>query len=338
MTRYPDVSVVVPVRNAADTIADCVDSLLALAYPSDGFEVLVVDNASTDRTPAILERYADRVRLLHEPSRGPSHARNAGVRHARGDVIAFTDADCRVDRSWLTEIVPAVRDEGVGMAGGRILAARPCNYVERFGETIHDHERAITTSMPPYVITANCAARKSTLEAIGGFDPAFPRSQDADLAFRLWGAGYRLVFVGGAIVYHRNERTLRGLMREGFQHGFWSVPLFERHRSLTDGGTRIDLSSYRKLAASLPRCVRWPRSARGEVRLRLPAREGGGEGLRARLGFVRSGCERPSNRQLRSTRAASRPRRRRSRPSGFGRRSGCRTSVTRRCANAPGTP
>jgi len=249
---------VVPVRNAADTIADCVDSLLALDYPSDDFEVLVVDNASTDRTPAILERYADRVRLLHEPSPGPSHARNAGVRHARGDVIAFTDSDCRVDQSWLAEIIPAVRDGGVGMAGGPILAVQPCNYVERFGEAIHDHERAITTWVPPYVITANCAAKKSTLDAIGGFDPAFPRSQDADLSFRLWGAGYPLVFVGGAIVYHRNERTLRGLMREGFQHGFWSVPLFERHRSLPGAGTRIDLRQYWRLAVNLPRSVRGP--------------------------------------------------------------------------------
>ena len=69
MTRYPDVSVVVPARNAADTIADCVDSLLALDYPSDGFEVLVVDNASTDRTPAILERYAGQgaIALRAEP-------------------------------------------------------------------------------------------------------------------------------------------------------------------------------------------------------------------------------------------------------------------------------
>lgn len=248
----------VPVRNAAATIADCVDSLLALVYPSDGFEVLVVDNASTDPTPELLERYADRVRVLHEPIPGRSHARNAGVRHARGDVIAFTDADCRVDRNWLTEIVPAVRDEGVGMAGGRILTEQPCNYVERFGEVIHDHERAIKNSTPPHVITANCAARKSTLEAIGGFDPAFPRSQDADLAFRLWGAGHRMVFAGGAIVYHRNERTLRGLVHEGFLHGFWSVPLFERHRSLTNGGTRINLRSYRRLAASLPRSVRGP--------------------------------------------------------------------------------
>lgn len=258
MNRSRQVSVVVPVRNAAKTIADCVESLLALDYPGDGFEVLVVDNASTDRTPAILERYADRVRLLHEPSRGASHARNAGVRHAHGEVIAFTDADCRVDRNWLAEIVSSLRDEGVGMAGGPILAAEPCNYVERFGETIHDQERAIGFWKPPYVITANCAARKSTLEAIGGFDPAFPRSQDADLSFRLWGAGYRLAFAGGAIVYHRNERTLRGLMREGFQHGFWAVPLFERHQALANGGTRINLSSYARLAASLPRCVRGP--------------------------------------------------------------------------------
>ena len=258
MTRYPDVSVVVPVRNAADTIAACVDSLLALAYPSDRFEVLVVDNASTDRTPAILERYADRVRLLHEPKPGPSHARNAGVRRARADVIAFTDADCRVDPSWLTEIVPAVGNEGVGMAGGPILATRPCNYVERFGESIHDHERAITTCVPPYVITANCAAKKSTLQAIGGFDPAFLRSQDADLAFRVWGAGHQLVFAGGAIVYHRNERTLRGLMREGFQHGLWTVPLFRRHRSLPGAGRRINLGPYLRLAASLLRSVAGP--------------------------------------------------------------------------------
>lgn len=258
MSRAPDVSVVVPVRNAAGTIAECLDSVLALSYPSDAFEVVVVDNASTDGTPAILERYAGRVRLLHEPSRGPSPARNAGVRHARGDVIAFTDADCQVDPGWLTELVPAVRAEDVGMAGGRVLATQPCNYVERFGETIHDQERAITASAPPYVIAANCAARRSTLEAIGGFDPAFPRGQDADLSFRLGAAGHRLVFAGGATVYHRNEQTLRGLMREGFQHGFWFVPLLDTHRSFTRGIPRIDFGSYARLAVSLLRSALGP--------------------------------------------------------------------------------
>jgi glycosyltransferase involved in cell wall biosynthesis len=258
VTRYPDVSVVVPVRDGAATIADCLDSLLALTYPSDRLEVLVVDNASTDSTPAILERYADRVRLLHEPSRGSSPARNAGIRRARGEVIAFTDADCRVDPSWLTELVPALSGEGVGMAGGPIFATRPCNYIERFGERIHDHERAITVCVPPYVATGNCAAKKSTLQAVGGFDPVFLRSQDADLSFRVWGAGHRLVFAGGAIVYHRNERTLLGLVREGFQHGLWTVPLFRRHRSLPGAGRRINLRPYLRLAASLLRSVVGP--------------------------------------------------------------------------------
>jgi cellulose synthase/poly-beta-1,6-N-acetylglucosamine synthase-like glycosyltransferase len=220
--------------------------------------VLVVDNASTDGTPAVLEQYADRVRVVHEQSRGRSQARNAGVRHARGDVIAFTDADCRVDRNWLAEILPAIREDDVGLVGGRVLAAQPSNYVSRFGEKIHDHERAITTSAAPYVITANCAARKSTLEAVGGFDPALPRAQDADISFRLVGAGYRLVFLEGAVVYHRNDRTLRGLMLKGFQHGFAAVRLFETHPSLVNRPTRLDLGPYRRLAASLPRCVRGP--------------------------------------------------------------------------------
>ncbi len=247
----------VPVRNAAETIADCLDSLLALAYPSEAFEIVVVDNASTDRTPAILERYADRVRVVRERRRGPSHARNAGVRHASAELIAFTDADCSVDSRWLDEVVPALAEPGVGMVGGPILARRPCTRVERFGETIHDHEWAITMSAPPYVITGNGATTKANLEAVGGFDPAFLRSQDADLSFRLIRAGYRLAFIPEAIVYHRNESTLPGLVREGLQHGYWSVPLFRRHRALT-GRSPTALGAYRRLASSVRRCVVGP--------------------------------------------------------------------------------
>ena len=82
-------------------------------------------------------------------------------------------------------------------------------------------------------------------------------------------------------------------MREGFQHGFWAVPLFKRHRSLGDGGPP-DRSQVVSEARGEPAAMRpWPRSARGEVRLRLPAREDGGKGVRHRLGFVGSGCEYP---------------------------------------------
>lgn len=256
--RSPNASVVVPVYNGEATIADCLDSLLRLEYPSDAFDVVVVDNASTDRTPAILERYAGQVQIIREPSRGRSHARNAGVRHARGELVAFTDADCTVHPAWLSKIVLPLDDEAVGLAGGTVLARRPCNYVESYGEVIHDHERAITETDPPHVLGMNCAARRSTLEAMGGFDPAFPRSQDADLSFRLLRAGYRLAFERGAVAYHRNESTLRGLFREGFQHGFWSVPLFKAHRSLIPGRPRVGTRAYRDLAVALSRSVRGP--------------------------------------------------------------------------------
>lgn len=257
MTSPPNASVVVPVYNGQSTIADCLDSLRRLDYPRDAFEVVVVDNASTDRTPAILERYAPHVRVVHEPRRGRSQARNAGVRHARGDVVAFTDADCTLHPAWLRRIVVPLDDETVGMVGGTVLARRPCNYVERYGEVIHDHEGAITRD-PPHVLGGNCAARRSTVEAIGGFDPAFPRSQDADLAFRLFRAGYRLVFEREAVAYHRNESTLRGLFREGFQHGFWSVPLFQAHRALVPGRARPSRRASRELARALSRAVRGP--------------------------------------------------------------------------------
>jgi cellulose synthase/poly-beta-1,6-N-acetylglucosamine synthase-like glycosyltransferase len=258
MTYPPNASVVVPVHNGQATIADCLHSLRQLRYPSDAYEIVVVENASTDRTPAILERYVPHVRVVHEPSRGRSQARNAGVRHARGDVVAFTDADCTLHPDWLSRIVVPLDDEAVGMVGGTVLARRPCNRVARYGEVIHDHERAITRTDPPHVLGGNCAARRATVEAMGGFDPSFPRSQDADFSFRLFRAGYRLVFAPEAVAYHRNESTLWGLFREGFQHGFWSVPLFKAHRTLVPGLSRLGTRPYRELAEALSRSVRGP--------------------------------------------------------------------------------
>ena len=97
----PDVSVIVPVYNRAKVIRPCLDSILAVDYPVDRLELIVVDNASTDDTPRVLEQYAARIRIIREAKRGPAAARNAGLRVARGEVAAFTDSDCQVEQSWL---------------------------------------------------------------------------------------------------------------------------------------------------------------------------------------------------------------------------------------------
>jgi glycosyltransferase involved in cell wall biosynthesis len=250
------VSVVVAVRNARATIGACVDSLLALDPAA--IEVLVVDNGSTDGTLDVLRGYAGRITVLHEQRRGAGAARNAGIAAARGEVVAFTDADCVVDTRWLGNLVGALADPDVGAVGGTILAADPANRVERYGEGIHDHHLAIEVYRPPYAITMNWASRRAVLQELGGFDERFLRSQDVDLSYRLVQSGRTLVFAPEAIVRHHNERTIVGLAREGFTHGFHGVQTRKRHdtflRSL--GHRRVDRGGYAALAR---RAADWAR-------------------------------------------------------------------------------
>ena len=91
----------VAVHNSVTTIAECVASLLALRYPRRRLEVVVVDNGSTDGTRDVLTAFGNDVRVLSEPIRGASAARNRGIRDARSQMIAFTDADCTVEPDWL---------------------------------------------------------------------------------------------------------------------------------------------------------------------------------------------------------------------------------------------
>ncbi len=227
-TGLPSVSVVVAAYDAAEVIGDCLRSLAALAYPKDRLEVIVVDNDSRDDTAAMVRGFGPAVVLASETRRGAAAARNRGIAVARGDVVAFTDADCVVDRDWLAELVTGLRDPAVGIAGGRIRARRPCTRIAALGEDLHDHRRAIE-STPPYAITMNWASPKRVLDEAGRFDESFLRCQDVDLAFRIVQAGYRLAYVDRAVVHHRNRATLLALLREARLHGRGAVAVRRAH-------------------------------------------------------------------------------------------------------------
>jgi GT2 family glycosyltransferase len=246
MTQAPEASVVVPVYDAERTITECLDSLLAQDFPSDRYEIIAIDNASRDRTPELLRRYAGRIAVLEEHKQGPAAARNRGVKAARGEIIAMTDSDCVVSRDWLRCLIAPLDDPAVGIVGGRNLSTQPCNDVERFGEEIHDHEKAITVYKPPYVITMNWAARASLFETIGYFDEDLLRCEDVDLAYRAVQHGYRLAYAPDAVVHHRNERTLAGLFAEGFAHGLYSVQAIRKHDAFlaSHGHRSFDPKTY----------------------------------------------------------------------------------------------
>ena len=239
--------------NAATTLEECITSLLALDYPRDLLELIFVDNASTDATQDVLKRYHGTLKILFEAKRGPAAARNKGLRHARGEVIAFTDSDCVVDKAWLKKILAPLKDKTIGIAGGKILAKPPASDIERFGEQIHDHSKAIEEYKPPYVITMNWASRLSVLREAGLFDEILLRAEDVDLSYRIFERGYKIVYQPEAIIYHANERTYFGLFEEGYLHGVASVQALKKHAALVarHGHRRANLASYREIFSDL---------------------------------------------------------------------------------------
>jgi ABC-type polysaccharide/polyol phosphate export permease/GT2 family glycosyltransferase len=211
--------------------------LLQLEYPSDRLDLIVVDDGSTDSTALVLGQYGEQIRVFRARQGGPAAARNVGIRNARGEWIAFTDADCVVEPDWLVGLLssPPAAESDIGIIGGRILSVEPCNRIERFGEQIHDHGRAIQDFQPPYAISMNWASRRNVLEGIGLFDETLRRGEDVDLAWRIQQAGFRLIYRPSAVIRHINERTFGGLFREGFRHGRARRWLVAKHREATSG-------------------------------------------------------------------------------------------------------
>lgn len=115
MTSTPSVSVIVPVYNAQNTIGECVNSLLSLNYPKEKLELILVNNASTDDTPSLLEEYGDKIKIFNERKREPSSARNKGIIKSNGEIITFTDSDCKVDKDWLKKILNLYRMKALAL-------------------------------------------------------------------------------------------------------------------------------------------------------------------------------------------------------------------------------
>ena len=223
---WPSVTVVVPVFNGEHDIGRCIDALLTQDYARHAaIDLVVVDNGSTDATRARLTPYEPRIRVLHEPRRGASAARNTGIQAARHPLIAFTDADCIPRPWWLRELVGhAQANPQAHFVGGPIRALPPVTDLTRFVDTLFDQQRAIEVYKPPYVISANLLARRPLLESVGLFNPDFPRSQDVELSFR---SGLRhgasFAYAPLAEVHHAHVDSLRGLFHKGLQHGAGSA-------------------------------------------------------------------------------------------------------------------
>lgn len=230
----PTVSIIVPAYNAAAVLPTCLESLLAQDYPADSYEVVVVENGSSDETVQVASAYP--VQVLQSDVRGPAAARNLGIEYSTGEIVAFTDADCIAASNWLSELVPLYRDDVTAGVGGSILAYKRENptLVERFSD---EHSPLVNywsgeAEFLPHLYTANASFRRAVLGQVGGFNPRLYTGEDVDLSWRVQlELKLSLAYQPEAIVYHQHRTTRQGLARQYRQYGFGEIMLDTLYRS-----------------------------------------------------------------------------------------------------------
>ena len=220
----PQISVIVPAYNAADTLQLCLDALANQDFPSSEYEVIVVDDGSTDDTARVAQAAAARV--LRQANAGAAVARNTGARAARGDLLFFTDADCAPVAGWVTALATAFDDDRVAGAKGTYLT-RQRGLVPRFTQLEYEdrYDRMAGAETIDFIDTYSAAYRRDIFLANGGFDPSIMKVEDQELSFRLAEKGYRLIFKSDAVVYHRHNPTLRAYAYRKYYIGYWKARL-----------------------------------------------------------------------------------------------------------------
>lgn len=225
----PRFSIIVCTRNGADRLASCLTACRAVDYPD--FEIIVVNDGSTDETAALLDA-EEGVRVFHLAPCGLSAARNHGAQQATGEILAYTDDDCRPDAQWLTWLAKAYADSDYAAIGGPNLAPEP----DSLG-------LALTTAAPgapthvmlddttaEHLPGCHLSVRKSAFEKIGGFDPIFQTAgDDVDFCWRLRDVGFSLGFAGASFVWHHRRATPWRYLKQQMGYGHAEALLYKKH-------------------------------------------------------------------------------------------------------------
>ncbi len=260
---FPLVSVVIPIYNGEKDLPDLLECLRQQTYPSKQVEYLLVDNNSSDRTREILEAAAastaknqsSAIKLypLNQNQIQSSYAaRNTGIQAAKGQIIAFTDADCRPKPDWLTNLIQPFTAETVGIVAGEIVALSGKTIWEKYAdlqETL-SQKHTLANSFCPYGQTANLAIRRSIFTEIGLFRPYLTTGGDADICWRiLKETNWQIKFAPLALVEHRHRSTLRQLKSQWRRYGESNRYLHELHG--------VELMRELTVQESIYRLSRW---------------------------------------------------------------------------------
>lgn len=220
----PLISIVIPAKNAERTIKKCIDSILHLNYSN--YEVMVINDGSADNTAKILVDYPN-IQILTTTGVGPAKAKNIGISQAKGEFVAFTDADCIVDTDWIVELLKGFINEKIVGVGG---SQKSPSDDSAFGKKVHDFlntfgfvsgymKSASRMKLTNHNPSCNVMYRKSILLELGGFLEGLWPGEDVELDYRIKKKNGFLMFNPKAIVYHYRPSDWRTFCKMMFRYG-----------------------------------------------------------------------------------------------------------------------
>ncbi len=227
----------IPTKNNADILERCLESIRDLDFEGE-VEVVIVDGNSTDSTVDVAQRYGCKV--VYEDKGTISYARDIGVKNADGRFIAFTDADCAVDRNWLKELVKHFDEDVAAVGGPNLTPEDDTEFAKCVGLVLSflskpgsryglAEEQVMEIYHNP---TCNVMYRKEVLEEVGGFNYHLVTVDDEELDYRIKKRGYRILYTPSAKVDHYRRPTWRKFIRMAYNYGIGRMQAIKLHSDM----------------------------------------------------------------------------------------------------------
>lgn len=226
MNQTIDFSIIIPTFRRHDSLRECLESISAIQYDRDRYEVIVVDDGSGHPPDEVVPDFKDRVniRLLIEQHSGPASARNKGAACANGKFLVFIDDDCRLTPDWLSKIKGVMEYHQGSAVGGHTVNALRENVYSAASQTLidylyryynADHDRAL------FLTSNNVAFPAQKFREIGGFDTSFPLSagEDRELCDRWRQTNNKITYAPHATVFHAHHLNFTRFLRQHFNYG-----------------------------------------------------------------------------------------------------------------------
>jgi len=235
---YPKVSIIVASFNNECTIDECLKSILELDYPAGYFEVIVMDGVSRDATVEKARHYP--VNVFSIRLNAPAAYNYAMKNEAKHEILAFIDADAKVEPEWLRKLVPHLEEPHVAGVSGSIETWNDQNpWARAIGYELKNRYSRIG-KYTARIATMNLLLKKAVAEEVGGWDENLASQYDTDLGYRLDAKGYRIAYEPSAVCYHYNRSTLRAYFNQQFQYGKNTLKLYFKHGGLAKGDEITD--------------------------------------------------------------------------------------------------